>query len=233
MVTDDSDTTILAWRRDTSDDSIQIAADGSRPITYSPGAERTALAVPREARDNRLIPATQRRRGTWHDDLDRRDEPVAAALQRLDIARALGKVAERVPDLGNGLVEAVVEIDEDGVGPDRPAQRVARYQFARLHDQHGQHPERLFLQRGLYAFPVQLACLQVELENAEADGARGVRRQVHSRLPGWDAGLQFGEPVRQDVDVRDGRRQRSRVHLDRIERLPVWRRHVVAARRVA
>src|SRR5262245_61483283 len=62
------------------------------------------------------------------DRLDVGEEPVTATRDGLDEARILGRVAERLTDLVDRLVEAVVEID-DCPGPDSAPQFLPAHQF--------------------------------------------------------------------------------------------------------
>src|SRR6266566_1384508 len=59
-----------------------------------------------------------------------RDKPVSAPRQRFDIARLLGGVAEHLPQAGNRIVEAMVEIDESVGGPNLRSQLFASNQIA-------------------------------------------------------------------------------------------------------
>ena len=87
---------------------------------------------------------------------DRRDEAIASARQRLDEARVVGRVAERLAQLLDRRVEGVVEVDE-GVGRPEPfAHRLAGDDLARAFQEHRQQLKRLVLQLQSDAVPAKL-----------------------------------------------------------------------------
>ena len=62
--------------------------------------------------------------------LDRSDKAVAAAGKRLDIARGFGGIAEHFAKPRDGVVKAMVEIDEGVGGPNLVAKLLAGHDIA-------------------------------------------------------------------------------------------------------
>jgi hypothetical protein len=98
--------------------------------------------------------------------LDRRDEPVAAPVQRLDESRTLGAVADHRAQALDGRGEAVLEVDERAVGPQPLTQLLPREELARLPQQHRQHFVGLILQANPHAVLAQLPRPHVQLESS-------------------------------------------------------------------
>jgi len=92
------------------------------------------------------------------DDLNGRDEPVAAAGHRLDISRTTREVANRATDLFDRFRETVVEVDEDRVRPETRAKFLAAHHIAVPREEHRQHFERLRLQLHLHALAAKFSC---------------------------------------------------------------------------
>ena len=62
--------------------------------------------------------------------LDRRDKPVSAAGDRLNITRLFGRVSQRLAELGYSRIEAAFEINESLGWPEALTQVLAGDQFA-------------------------------------------------------------------------------------------------------
>src|SRR5262245_2873720 len=99
--------------------------------------------------------------------IDRCDELIPAFRKGTNVARRVGRIAKRRPHLRDGEVQALVEINEGVVAPDRLPQRVARHDFAGVLDQNRQHVRRLRLQLDDLAVAPQLAHRRVERKRAE------------------------------------------------------------------
>ena len=102
--------------------------DHHMPQTDSPGPGGL------ETRGGRNLGAHQgcrRGRCSRRRTVQRTDEPVAAAWQRLDIARDVGRIIERLAQAPNRRVQAGLEVDERIGGPEAIAQRLAGDELAR------------------------------------------------------------------------------------------------------
>jgi hypothetical protein len=96
--------------------------------------------------------------------LYRSNELVSTAWQRLDVARGLGRIAERVANARNCVVKAVVEIDEGVSRPDFSPKFFASHNLAGTLQQRGQHQQGLALQAQLYAAFTQLSGAEIQLK---------------------------------------------------------------------
>ena len=148
----------------------------------------------RGARRRRDRTGPVRRRSTRRDGaaIHRGDETIAAARHRLDIARRIGGVAQRVAQPLHDCVQAVLEVDEGVGGPEPLPQLVAGHQLAGPLDQGQQHVQRLRGETVTAQMVVQLARDWVEQELADTD--RRVRRPVafvhgHQVFPTWSSGV--------------------------------------------
>src|SRR5258705_5601927 len=103
---------------------------------------------------------------------DRRDEPVAAPMQRFHKSRIVRIVSERRTKPLQGSVEAVLEIDERAGGPEPLAQLFARDQLTGPLEHHRQNFERLFLKSDADSTFAQLAGAQVHIERSEPSHIR-------------------------------------------------------------
>ena len=101
---------------------------------------------------------------------ERRDEPIAAARQRLDEPRVVRIVAERGAQALHRRVQAVLEVDEGAVRPQPLAQLLARDDVAGALEHQPEDLERLLLQADAGRARPQLAQPHVELERAERRG---------------------------------------------------------------
>src|SRR5262249_46898488 len=112
-----------------------------------------------------------------------RDEPVAAPRQRLHESRLRRRVAERVANLRDAVVQAAIEIDEGVAAPDALLQFSARHYLARTLDQDAEHARRLRLQALRVAVAPQLARALIELEIAEVNHGSSPIPNAESRIP--------------------------------------------------
>src|SRR5262249_21484021 len=100
--------------------------------------------------------------------LHRTDVPVAPASQRVDVTWLLPRIAQHFANPCDGVMQAVVKIDE-GVGrPDSVLQFLARYNVAGAFQQDLQHPQGLAAQAQPYTLPAQLSRRDIQLEIVEA-----------------------------------------------------------------
>src|SRR5207248_776858 len=111
--------------------------------------------------------------------INRRDEPVTAPGHCLDIQRAFGRVAHRVPNLLDREIDGLIEVDKRAFGPELGANVVARNQVTGPANQQYQKLERLWLQLHAPSVPATLLRIQVELELSEA--IESSRNRRHER----------------------------------------------------
>ncbi|MGC1904711.1 MAG: hypothetical protein WA715_12900 [Candidatus Acidiferrum sp.] len=116
---------------------------------------------------------------------DMSDEPVAAAVQRLDIAGFLSGIAQHIAQLLDCAVQTGIEVDKSVRRPEFFAELFARDHVTRVFQQERKHPEGLILQLQADAVLVHLARAQVHLEGAEArpTGSRPGFHRRESSLP--------------------------------------------------
>src|SRR4029077_14481651 len=76
--------------------------------------------------------------------LDRSLPAIAAAGQGFDVARIVGRVAQRLPEAAHRRVDAVLELDDGGHGPEFAADFLTGHEVARPVEQHGEDSKRLF-----------------------------------------------------------------------------------------
>jgi hypothetical protein len=82
---------------------------------------------------------------TLIDRFDRDHESIAAAFQRLDVVRRLGRIPQGASELGDADVQAVFDIDEHVVRPQGFSQLVARDELTRALDEQREDLKRLVL----------------------------------------------------------------------------------------
>jgi hypothetical protein len=104
------------------------------------------------------------------NSLDRREEAIAAARKRLEVARRVRLVAERGADLLHAVVQPLLEIDER-LAPDLALDLLAGHELARAPGEEGEDLRRLLLKVDEDPRPSQLTARQLELERAEAERA--------------------------------------------------------------
>jgi hypothetical protein len=74
------------------------------------------------------------------------EEPISALWNCLDVARILGIVLQRLPELANRYAEAAVEIDERIAGPEPTSKFLAADDFSGSFQEHEKEPIGLLLQ---------------------------------------------------------------------------------------
>src|SRR5262249_51095843 len=99
----------------------------------------------------------------WRPD-DRRDESIAAPRHRLNEARVLGWIAQRVAQFLDGAVQTSVEVDERVRGPEALPQLVARDEVAGPFEQQQQDLNGLLGEPDLQPLLAQLTRSEVQLE---------------------------------------------------------------------
>ena len=114
--------------------------------------------------------------------LERRDEPVPALRDGLDVEGPLGLIAERVADLPDRGVHRLIEVDERIAGPERVANLVARQHAAGAAGQQREQLQRLRRERDGTAVLPKLSLVVVQLEAAKADDASIVWNHALSSL---------------------------------------------------
>ena len=112
---------------------------------------------------------------------DLADESIAAAWQRLDIARVISGVTERLAQPPHGGVEAVLEIDEGIVRPQALAKLVAVEELAGAIQKGKEKPERLLRQNDVRAVGVQLAGAGIQFEGTKSKASGGWERSSSNR----------------------------------------------------
>ena len=133
------------------------------------------------SRRRRGLDGTGRSRGRIGGSLglDRGEEPVPAARQRLHEARALRGVAQRVAQPLDRAVEARIEVHEGVGGPQGLAHLVPAHDLARTPEQQEQDLEGLVGKTHGQAVLAQLGRARLELEATEVVGRAGLRRDWH------------------------------------------------------
>src|SRR5579872_3297280 len=106
------------------------------------------------------------------DRLHRPNKTVTAPRHRLHIARATGRIPQRVAQPLDGGVDAVVELDHGIIRPQRLADLVAEHHVTGMLEHHEKNAERLLVQPDLDALLAQFGRANIELEGAEPDDAR-------------------------------------------------------------
>jgi hypothetical protein len=91
------------------------------------------------------------------DQFDRVKEPVPPAGKRLDVSRSSGSLSQRVTQPVYSAVQAVVEIDEDALGPQPAPQLLPRHQLAGMLQEDEQDLEGLVPQLDPQTALAQLA----------------------------------------------------------------------------
>ena len=152
-------------------------ASEASPLTFSKSSTATVGGG-----GTRRIPDGRGGSGGGGDDrLDRRDEPVAAPRDGLDVLRAGGIVAERLAQLGNRLRQRVV--GHRDVRPQRPEQLVFRDQHRRPRGEEQQQVDDLRRERDVGAVAQQPVGAAVDDEGPELVG-RGGLASAESRTRG-------------------------------------------------
>src|SRR5205814_8887156 len=125
--------------------------------------------------------------------LELADEAIAAAADGFDIPGRLRRIADRRPQLVDGIVQSVVEVDERIGGPEPEPQRLARDHLARPFEQRNQQLKRLFLQaQPAAAFP-QFSRRGIDIEHTKPK--KGKTTSPHER---WFEGYAVKHPAAAD-----------------------------------
>ena len=112
---------------------------------------------------------------------------MAPTRQSLDVARRFGVVAQRVPNLLDGEVEAVLKIYNSVVAPDLVLDFFSCYQLGGTAYEQGEHSRRLRRQVEENTCLPQLTRLEIQLESPEAY-SRLHRRGTGHGTPPWETG---------------------------------------------
>ena len=91
------------------------------------------------------------------------DESISPTRQRLDKARTLGRVTQHFPNLVNGGIQVVVDVDK-GVRPEPFLQFVPGHYLAGMLQQNAKNLKRLAAELQLYSILAQFACTKVNFE---------------------------------------------------------------------
>src|SRR5262245_1826326 len=135
--------------------------------------------------------------------LDLPDEAVAAPAQGLDPARPRGRVAERVPELLDGVVDALLEVDVDPVLPESRRKLLARHHLARALDEQCQGAEGLLLEPHLRAPQAELPGAEVGLEEAKTHDRRIHHAQARASGHSITARSRSGPPPKPEKSSPD------------------------------
>ena len=100
------------------------------------------------------------------------DEAVTTPWDRLDELRVGGVVLERLAQAPDGVVNALLEVDGRGVGPQPRAKLLAGHELAGVLEEDGEYRERLIGEVDAVAGSRQLTGAQVEFVRAEAKKER-------------------------------------------------------------
>lgn len=97
-------------------------------------------------------------------NVKRHQETVAAAREGFDETGVVGRIAQGLAQLVDGLVQAVIEIDERVGGPEPITQFFASDDLAGIFKQHCQNLYRLLLNLDLDAFFTKFSRAQIQLK---------------------------------------------------------------------
>src|SRR6185436_5536221 len=115
--------------------------------------------------------AIRRRLARSRVRVDSSDEPVAAPRHRLYVARFIRRFPECLPQLLDGGVDAVVELDDGVVGPELLSNLFAQHYLAGIFQKHEQDLEGLLVKPDLQAMLAELRGSNVQLNRPKADTA--------------------------------------------------------------
>jgi hypothetical protein len=116
----------------------------------------------------------------WRGDtLDWRNEAVAMTGKRLDPARGVGRIAQRIAEPPDGGVNAVLEFHDGVVRPKPLLQFLPRDHFPRVLEQHAQNLNGLAAEWEPEAVLAQFACTQIKLERSELNAMWDRQRSLH------------------------------------------------------
>ena len=159
----------------------QGAAGGSQDVGIARGGVRSGAApvsvaveagfgrgVVRRVRLGGLGVRSMREVGAMQD-VDGGDEAVAALGERLDIAGAVGGVAEGFADLVDGGAEGVVEVDDGVTTPEAELEVFAGDDLSGALEERGENLKGLRLQLDAETGLPEFAALEVHLEEPEGE----------------------------------------------------------------
>ncbi len=107
--------------------------------------------------------------GGGMQDVDGGDEAVASLGERLDVAGAVGGVAEGFADLVDGGAEGVVEVDDRVTTPEAEVEVFPGDDLSGALEERGQNLKRLRLQLDAETGLPEFAALEVHLEEPEGE----------------------------------------------------------------
>src|SRR3984893_13156486 len=108
------------------------------------------------------------------------EESIAATGNGLDKAWMLRRVAQRLTNLVDGFVKAMIEVDER-LAPNFLAQFLPGYQLSGFFQQHRQDLKRLLLQPEAQATLDQFAGSKIDLEDSKPQPPASIIGLSHSR----------------------------------------------------
>jgi len=142
----------------------------------------------------------------------RGEEAIAAPGEGLNEPRVGRRVPECLPQLVDGGIEAVIEVDERVGRPQRLAELLPGHDLVGPRQERDEDPERPLLEADPGAAPPQLTGVEVGLEHPEPDDAPPISRAVsHEHLDG--GGDCTGRLPRAATNRRVRWRRKSRRHL--------------------
>jgi hypothetical protein len=100
-----------------------------------PIARQLRIRIPAVGLQGKHRYGVDRSASLWSDGvtcIKRRQEPITPARQSLDKTGSFRGIAQRFPQLVDGLVEAVIEIDKGVSGPEPASKFFARYDLRRI-----------------------------------------------------------------------------------------------------
>ena len=89
---------------------------------------------------------------------------MAAAGQGFNKARIICRISQRLANLVDGRVDAVIEVDEGILGPEFLVQLFTGHDFSRILQQYGQHLKGLSPELDLQSVFAQFAGAEVDFE---------------------------------------------------------------------
>jgi hypothetical protein len=114
---------------------------------------------------------------------NRNQEAIAAAVESLDVSRRFGRIAEGRAQLGHGLVQAAVEIDEGVGGPKFLAEFLSGNQFAGTFEEQREDLEGLLLQPDSNSVLAKLTGAKLNFKNAKPQSPGRTLSGIHSVHP--------------------------------------------------
>ena len=115
----------------------------------------------------------------------RQTSPAPTSRQGLDKTWILRRIAQRLAQLADSRVQAVIEIDDGVVGLEALLQFLARDEFARALQQHRQNFEGLFLELDLRAVAAQLSRATIHFVDSEPNQVWKGGRIRHGTATRW------------------------------------------------